>query len=57
MRENEGEDDRHGLRGAKFAKKFRHLIDLCQSASKFDPLSAFKIDPPAGYGLIPVGAP
>jgi len=29
----------------------------CQSASKFDPLSAFKIDPPAGYGLIPVGAP
>jgi uncharacterized protein len=28
MRENEGEDDKHGRRGAKFAEKFRSLIDL-----------------------------
>jgi len=28
MRENEGEDVKHGLRGAKFAEKSRNLIDL-----------------------------
>ena len=28
MRENEGGDEEHGPRGAEFARKYRHLIDL-----------------------------
>jgi uncharacterized protein len=28
MRENEGDDEQHGLRGAAFAEKHRYLIDL-----------------------------
>ena len=34
MRENEGDDDEHGPRGAGFAEKYRGLIDLTERQFK-----------------------